>query len=78
METTSREQWVGYFKQLVEKVIADDDLTRQAIEGVAAACAHGVSEADAPAHAIGQIMESNRQMKIEALKILHEFITVHQ
>ena len=77
METASREEWVGYFKQLVEKVIADDDLTRQAIDGIVGASAQGVSPSDAPASAIGRVMEANRQMKVEALKILHEFITVH-
>jgi len=69
---------IAHFKQLVDKVVSDDDLTNQAIAGIVEACKQGVSQADAPAHAIGRIMEANRQLKIEALKILHEFITVHQ
>ncbi len=77
MDTGSSAEWVGYFRQLVEKVVADDEVTKRAIDGIVAACGEHVSPSDAPATAIGRIMEANRQLKLEALKILHEFITVN-
>jgi len=76
METTQTD-WVAYFKQLVESVLRNDEVAKAAIDAVVGACHAGVSEADAPATALSRIITSNNETKIEALKLLHEFITVN-
>ena len=46
-----------------------------AIAGIVEACKGGAFAADAPSHGIGRIMEANRQLKVEALKVLQAFVT---
>ena len=76
METAyGSDEMVSHFKDIVEKILQDDDLTKAAIAGITEACKHGVSPADAPAQAIGRLMEANRQLKVEALKVLQAFVS---
>ncbi len=76
METAhSSEAMVAHFTAFVEQILQDDELTKEAIAGIVEACKGGVSAADAPAHGIGRIMEANRHLKVEALKVLRAFVT---
>jgi len=73
---TNPQEWMAYFRQLVEKIVTDDHLTEVAVAAIADACTHGVSENDSPAQAIASIIEAHRRTKIEAMKILSEFVLV--
>jgi hypothetical protein len=76
METAhSSDATVAHFTELVEQILRDDELTKVAIAGIVEACKGGAFAADAPSHGIGRIMEANRQLKVEALKVLQAFVT---
>ena len=73
----SPQEWMAVFRELVYRLIADEETTRRAIDGIVGAGTQGgVSPSDRPATAIAQIYESHNRMRVDALKALSEFVVV--
>ncbi len=67
---------MAYFRQLVDAVVTDDTVVEEAMTQISAAVANGVSWDDRPAAAIAEIFAANRRTKIEALKLLSDFVSL--
>ena len=74
--STAQTDWVSYFQQLVESTIKSDHVAEAAAEAIAGAWnpESDPSITDQPGLALARIIEANCQMKVEALRVLSDFV----